>query len=1273
VSPAAGGDTMELEPDAIECFERDDPLGCVYAVMPHLPRTDVRNLLMLFASLGRLRATDLLRQISRPVIRRLLPLREDDPELFECFAVLLQREHPLEVLSDYRGATGQRLAFWTACRLGHLGETQRASELLERSLQLDNGPAVEGYLAWHLIDRAAVGSGPPVVSTIDMALLTVRLLLALELDELMPAAARRLAELGAALGVIDAAIEARICEATALLRREQLTAAQSLIGAHLTDLVMAPASVFAQAMRLAAVMARHADEASTRALLDELFVVLARRPPGPTTADLAVMLLLDVGAREPETYAARVVDVLVATDALDHAEARQLRQVASHVLARDNLKAARYLADVAAARGDDDLEVVVTSALHAYRLALAASADDRQRLVRAAETLLRATRVGPEVVPAVTTLAHLLISTNEEGVATALTTSALASTHGMLDEQALTELTITHAAALDASGDGRAAQLAIADLLGRLRDDLDSPSPAREAALIAAIRIGLQFFEIAVACLYELRYRLEQRAEPPPDATAEVAVQLGKLHMFFGARGAAQRYLFEPIVRDDLAAAEEQAKRSAEFALTLVSARSGGHGDGGYVELVESALADKSESAGAHESADATSFLEPMSRFTDRRNAAQLNGDVRGVIEVQREALAYLAGRSDSPGYLRTSVQQGLALNLAAAGEFETAIDHWLTALNDMTRHLLEIAASAPLEDLRELCLSVSQALEVGLSMAGRVGRIRESHCAARFVENRALWTDLRLLRRAAGGDAASPERSRIGAARCRAARMRFDGPVRDSSIKDYWEALRRARLDRDLGEIASVHLRVDPGRLTSGLADGHRAAIAALGDDHAFIGYYLFAPPAPALFSLDGGLRDIAEDRYIAITWWGGVCKVHPIGDAKDIDGQVRALPSELRARALSPTRQADTGEPFEALRRTLVDPVQPAFAGGEPVALFVLGEGLLAELPWPELFRDDRHSPSDVTIVQTFRSIGRVQRTSVRLDAGALVIGRPDYGYSVVSGDRPGGMRRFSDLPTTEVETRIVAEHCGASAVVGDAAQTSVLLASSPTGILHVASHGYTLPQSLGAEASEAGFDELGAEFAIAREDLIPGPLIADRIADPLLHVGVAMAGVNRWLSDDGRAVADWGVVTAEDLCWTKLGDVDCVVLSMCSSGTGAGTRAAGSRGMRFAALMAGARWTIATLWPVPDVASAVLIEWLYDGFIAGLDPPAALAAAQRALRDADTSRLRDTTTMSRLMRSTDSPLAHRYVKAIIADAAPRPRPFEHPYYWSGFTCSC
>lgn len=98
---------------------------------------------------------------------------------------------------------------------------------------------------------------------------------------------------------------------------------------------------------------------------------------------------------------------------------------------------------------------------------------------------------------------------------------------------------------------------------------------------------------------------------------------------------------------------------------------------------------------------------------------------------------------------------------------------------------------------------------------------------------------------------------------------------------------------------------------------------------------------------------------------------------------------------------------------------------------------------------------------------------------------------------------------------------------------------------------------------------------------------------------------------LSEDGR---DDGVLHLYEVLDLDL-DVDLVVLSGCSTAGGGRRGGEGLVGLQYGMRAAGARATVATLWPVADDATAELMGTFYDGLAAGRGKDEALRDAQRA----------------------------------------------------------
>jgi CHAT domain-containing protein/tetratricopeptide (TPR) repeat protein len=162
---------------------------------------------------------------------------------------------------------------------------------------------------------------------------------------------------------------------------------------------------------------------------------------------------------------------------------------------------------------------------------------------------------------------------------------------------------------------------------------------------------------------------------------------------------------------------------------------------------------------------------------------------------------------------------------------------------------------------------------------------------------------------------------------------------------------------------------------------------------------------------------------------------------------------------------------------------------------------------------------------------------------------------------------------------------------------------------------------------------------------------------------------------------------LLTLEMLFETSgLGAPRLVVLSACETGLyDLGNLPDEFIGLPSGFLQAGAAGVIATLWPVYDLSTALLIGRFYEGFAGGgLKPPAALRAAQLWLRDASRDDVLDALSrwgeagrvssvevlkdaLERHMQERQT--ARGVTLADESDEAEVPTPFASPVYWGGF----
>ena len=261
---------------------------------------------------------------------------------------------------------------------------------------------------------------------------------------------------------------------------------------------------------------------------------------------------------------------------------------------------------------------------------------------------------------------------------------------------------------------------------------------------------------------------------------------------------------------------------------------------------------------------------------------------------------------------------------------------------------------------------------------------------------------------------------------------------------------------------------------------------------------------------------------------------------------------------------------------------------------------------------------------------------------------------GQTLIANSKPASLAAVvnptGDLPGTEKEGALVASHFASAdrtVLEGEAATPNAVIAALKGKThWHFASHGTF-------------------SWADARQSAL------------LMH-DAAPLSVGRLLETEG------------------LGRPRLVVLSACETGLSDITKSPDEFiGLPGAFTALGAAGVLGTLWPVSDVATALLMAKFYDLHLeAGLDPPAALSGAQTWLRNATASDLNGyaevaagrgrlqvgqaasiADELKSLRRSRrNAPLVPmtegNETGTVQTPSPPRPaHPYAHPYYWAGF----
>lgn len=356
--------------------------------------------------------------------------------------------------------------------------------------------------------------------------------------------------------------------------------------------------------------------------------------------------------------------------------------------------------------------------------------------------------------------------------------------------------------------------------------------------------------------------------------------------------------------------------------------------------------------------------------------------------------------------------------------------------------------------------------------------------------------------------------------------------------------------------------------------------------------------------------------------------------GEVDDIETAIQAFLEQLVSRrGLAPSGDSEQEDPATVLRELLWDGIAPYLEGIDTV--FISPDGVLGTLPFETLLMEDgsyaieRHSFVYLTDVSslTRRSPEPAQDLDTLLSVGGVDYRKraqwaPADGIAaeaLVKGPGPSTAVRgsFSDywskLPATQGEAQTVLDMH--EDTFGDESQRLLLQGDDPTeerlkhelglhSVLHLATHGFFQPA--GTESMwEAAHNAQGkSELRMSEE---ASKLVGKH---PGLLSGLVCAGANRAASEQ----RDDGFLTAEEVGWLDLSDVELVVLSACETGLGRAQSGEGMIGLRRAFRIAGAQTVISSLWSVLDESTAELMHEFYKNlWLKGMGRSEALRQAQ------------------------------------------------------------
>jgi len=327
-------------------------------------------------------------------------------------------------------------------------------------------------------------------------------------------------------------------------------------------------------------------------------------------------------------------------------------------------------------------------------------------------------------------------------------------------------------------------------------------------------------------------------------------------------------------------------------------------------------------------------------------------------------------------------------------------------------------------------------------------------------------------------------------------------------------------------------------------------------------------------------------------------------LGEADSLDQKAASFKKSLGNRKTLPDVLAKQSND---LYRLIFAPLTSAL--GKSRQIFLSPDGSLNLIPF-EVLQDNEGRYLIETNTFHYVSAGRdIAGYGMIKEKGqkALLLGDPDFDLAArkmtEAGERPLTRSRqmqglsFSRLPGTKEEVEAIAALIGHSisdTYTGETASESVLMQRRSPRILHLATHGFFLSDqdwSSLMDDKSRGITITAKETPFAKKPV--------RIENPFLRSGLALAGANRSLAQEGVTE---GILTAEKILGLNLRGTDLVVLSACETGVGDVKNGEGVYGLRRAFTQAGAKSLVMSLWEVPDRETKELMVTFYKNLQAG-----------------------------------------------------------------------
>jgi CHAT domain-containing protein len=365
--------------------------------------------------------------------------------------------------------------------------------------------------------------------------------------------------------------------------------------------------------------------------------------------------------------------------------------------------------------------------------------------------------------------------------------------------------------------------------------------------------------------------------------------------------------------------------------------------------------------------------------------------------------------------------------------------------------------------------------------------------------------------------------------------------------------------------------------------------------------------------------------------------------------------------------------------LKHLIFDKIQPHLTP----EIFIAPDSFLNLLPF-EILPNDKNGylmdDYNFNYLSVGRDLLRFKLPSPIPLTTPIIIANPDYNLTLDSAQNPtlqpenwddspellSQLREtmpdqaFSSLPGTAIEAEKIAPLLGVTPISDrHALKTAISKHSRTPKILHIATHGFY-------------------QSDIPKPDRNPTDktpfILADAEINPLRRSGLAFAGVNTFIQGGQLpSEAEDGILTADDITYLNLLGTELVVTSACQIALGKIESGETITGFRRSFIQAGAKTLIVSLWSVPDLATAILMQHFYYYLLQEKRTKAdSLKQAKRDICNITIGQMRQEWLTEKAINKVEnhSPKMANQLRNL-SQKPDHERPYEHPKNWAAFIC--